>query len=165
MLKETFGLKKDAVLCIIKNIKINKYLILKRTKEPHFGKCIPIGGKLKPCETPNQAVIRECEEETGLKLSNCKIRGMMIETSPVDFNWTNFIYYAEVQDEKLKNCNEGNLVWIEKEELNEINMPDSDKFLYKYIFESDKFFILDVNYNENLKITSLTEIIEGKKYD
>ena len=76
MLKETFGLKKDAVLCIIKNTKLNKYLILRRTKEPHLGKCIPIGGKIKPCETPNQAVLRECQEETGLELTNCKMRGM-----------------------------------------------------------------------------------------
>lgn len=165
MLKETFGLKKNAVLCVIKNINTGKILILRRTKEPHFGKCIPIGGKLKPCETPNQAVVRECEEETGLKLKDCKMRGMMIETSPIDFNWTNFIYYAEVKDKNLKECKEGELIWIEKEELNEINMPDSDKFLYKYVFESDAFFVLDVVYDENIKIQSLTELIEGKTYE
>lgn len=91
--------------------------------------------------------------------------GMMIETSPVDFNWTNFIYYAEVEDEILKECKEGELIWIEKEELNEINMPDSDKFLYKYVFESDAFFVLDVIYDENIKILSLTELIEGKTYE
>lgn len=165
MLKETFGLKKDAVLCVIKNIKTNKYLILKRTKEPHLGKCIPIGGKIKPCETPNQAVLRECQEETGLVLNDCKIRGMMIETSPVDFNWTNFIFYAEVEEEKLKECIEGELIWVDKEEVMKMNMPDSDKFLYKYLFMNNEFFMLDVTYDENLKITSLEEVINGKKYE
>ena len=44
-------------------------------------------------------------------------------------------------------------------------MPDSDKFLYKYVFESDAFFVLDVVYDENIKIQSLTELIEGKTYE
>ena len=57
------GLKKSAVLCVLKNQ--DSFLLLKRLKEPNKELYTPVGGKLDPFENPNQTAIRETREETG----------------------------------------------------------------------------------------------------
>ncbi len=61
--------------CIL-NEKLDKILLLKKTKSPEglegkmIGKLNFIGGKLEYDETPLEGIIRECNEETGLKIKN-----------------------------------------------------------------------------------------------
>ena len=62
------GLKKVAVLCVLQSN--DGLLLLRRSKEPHLNKYIPIGGKVDAFETPRAAAIREIFEETSLKVQN-----------------------------------------------------------------------------------------------
>lgn len=55
------GIKKTAVLCVLKNG--NRFLLLKRLKEPNNNMYTPVGGKLDPYETPIHAALRETMEK------------------------------------------------------------------------------------------------------
>ena len=89
------GLKKVASMVILKNR--DRYLLLKRAKEPNKGKYLPVGGKLDPYETPLNCAIRETFEETGIRIENPKFCGTLIESSPTDYNWICYIYLAEIE--------------------------------------------------------------------
>ena len=88
------GFKKVATLCVLKHK--NKFLLLKRFNKPNAGKYVPVGGKLKPYESPKNGVIRETLEETGLKIKNPIFAGILSETSPTNYNWISYVFYYEI---------------------------------------------------------------------
>jgi len=153
------GLKKCAILCILRNK--DKILLLQRAKQPHYMKYIPIGGKLEPFETPVEAAKREVKEECGVDLANLKFCGVMVETSPVDFNWVNFIYTAEVDFFEPPPCNEGTLKWVKISDLSNISTPTTDRYIYHYVLKG-KPFMFNAIYNEKIELLELHEEIENK---
>lgn len=152
------GLKRAAVLCIIDDG--NSFLLLKRGKEPHINKYIPIGGKIDPFETPDQAVVREVFEETGAS-TEPQLSGMLIETSPDKYNWINFIYYAKTKRFTPPICNEGVLEWIDYSELSKIITPEIDTYIYQYVIKRE-FFYLDAHYDKDINLIFLKEEPSGK---
>jgi 8-oxo-dGTP diphosphatase len=152
------GLKRAAVLCILQSDA--GFLLLHRSKEPHLGKYIPIGGKIEPFETPRNAAIREVKEETGILVENIHLRGIMTETSPVKFNWINYIYTVNVDATTPSDSSEGTLEWVRQERLDNIPTPTTDRFIYDYILRPD-FFIFDAVYNENVELVTLIDELSG----
>lgn len=153
------GLKNCAVLCVLKNK--NKFLLLRRTKEPHKGKYIPIGGRLEPFESPIEAAKREVKEETKFNIKNLKFCGVMVETSPMKFNWVNFVYIGNVNFSKPIFCKEGVLEWIRISDILKIPTPTTDRYIYQYVLKN-KNFMFNVVYNKKIKILLLREEIENK---
>jgi 8-oxo-dGTP diphosphatase len=153
------GLKKSAVFCVLKCE--DAYLMLERNKPPHRGKMVPVGGKIEPFETPLSAVIRETYEETGLKVVSPQFRGILTETSPMDYNWISFIYSAEIDYCPPPMCNEGVLKWISKGELDHIQTPVSDRYIYQFINEN-RFFILDALYDDALELLEMRDELTGQ---
>jgi len=156
------GHKQPAVLSILKSG--NKFLLLKRLKEPNKDKYTPVGGKIEPYESPVATTIRETFEETGIKIKNPKYCGVMVESSPTKYNWICFVYISEINFIDPPECNEGTLEWIEFAKLKEIPTPETDWFIYQYAAEN-KNFMLNVEYDTLLNIISMSEEIEGKKLD
>ena len=156
------GLKKTAVLCILRHR--NQFLLLQRAKEPHKDEYIPIGGKIEQFEDPLSATVWEVFEEIGLKLNRNDIQfiGMLSETSSTKFNWINFVYYAEIDFFESSSYVEGNLHWINKNDISLIPMPKTDLFFFRYL-EENKPFMLNATYDENLNLKSLTEEITKKE--
>lgn len=154
----TIGLKRAAVLCILKTKESNKILLLKRAKNPHIGKFIPVGGKLEPFEAPIDAARREVFEETGYKVEQFKLMGIMTETSPVKFNWINYIYVADVEEKEMPICSEGELIWTKRENILDLPTPETDWYIYKYV-RDNQFFVFSAQYNVDLKLINLTEDI------
>jgi 8-oxo-dGTP diphosphatase len=153
------GLKRSTVMCVLRNE--NKFLLLKRGKYPHIGKYIPIGGKIDPFETPDDAVQREVFEEAGITINNVKLNGILVETSPTKFNWINFIYTTEVDYFEPKECNEGTLEWIDIPNLAKIPTPTTDIYIYDYIAKNN-FFIFDAIYDAEIELQVLKERISDK---
>jgi 8-oxo-dGTP diphosphatase len=160
MMRQTEGYKQPAVLVILKAN--NQFLLLKRKKEPNKGKYTPVGGKLDPFETPYKAAIRETFEETGIEVTNMKYCGLMVETSPIKYNWICFVYLSEIDYQTPPECNEGKLDWIPITNLSEIPTPATDKYIYHYVADS-KNFMFNVDYDHNLNIIEINEEIENKK--
>ena len=82
----TDGKKRAVSLCILETEK--EYLLIRRGKEKNqkedcVNQYIPIGGKVEALETPEDAVIREVKEETGILITNAKLMGVVTETSPL----------------------------------------------------------------------------------
>jgi len=156
------GHKQQAVLSILKSG--DKFLLLKRLKDPHIGKYSPVGGKIDPYENPSDTTIRETYEETGIKINNPKYCGLIVESSPTKYNWICFVYLSEIEYIIPPACNEGTLEWIEFSNLKSIPTPVTDWFIYKYTVEN-KTFMFNVEYVEELNVLSMVEEIERKKLD
>ncbi len=152
------GHKQPAVLCILKSG--DRFLLLKREKEPNQGKYTPVGGKIDPHESPLHAAVRETFEETGIRIADPKYCGVMVETSPTDYNWICFVYLAEIAPIDPPPCKEGRLKWIDSSNLADIPTPRTDWHIYKHVIEN-RPFMLNVEYDQHLNILSLREEIEN----
>lgn len=152
------GIKKVAAMCVLKHE--NQFLLLQRANEPNKGMYIPVGGKLDPFESAYQAVLRETEEETGVKLEKATFCGTLIETSPVKYNWISYIYLAEIEFQPAPFCDEGILEWIAIDQLLHVPTPPTDWWIYKYILEK-KPFAFSAIFDKNLKMLEMVEEIEN----
>jgi len=133
---------KLATLCYIE--KDNRYLLLHRTKKKndmHKDLWVGLGGKFEAGESPEDCVIREVYEESGLKIPNPKLRGIV--TFPNDFNnedWYVFLFTATEFSGKIKTCDEGELEWIDKDKLDNIPMHEGDRYFTKWMQENNGVF-------------------------
>ncbi len=152
------GLKRTATLCILRHK--DKFLLLKRLKEPNKDSFTPVGGKLDPFESPLKSAIRETFEETGIKVEPMKYGGILTETSPTAYNWTSYVYIADIDFIEPPFCNEGTLMWISFDDLLKVPTPKTDWYIYKYILEN-KAFAFSAEYDEKLNLFSMTEEIEN----
>lgn len=97
----------------------------------HQGKWNGLGGKLEPGETPEECVIREVREESGLIIHNPTLKGIL--TFPLFANnedWYAFVFTATQFNGELINSREGDLAWI-----------DDDKLLSLPLWEGDLIFL------------------------
>ncbi len=148
------GHKRVATFVILKNE--DKFLLLKRAKEPHKDKYVPVGGKIEPYETPQESAVRETYEETGILLQDIHYCGTLTETSPTDYNWVSFVYAAEIPYKEAPLCNEGILQWIDYKDIHTIPSPMTDIFIFELIREKRKF-ALNAIYNESLDLQSIKD--------
>jgi 8-oxo-dGTP diphosphatase len=144
---------KLATLCYVMDEKNKKTLMIHRTKKEndyHAGKWNGLGGKFNPGESPEDCVIREVEEESGLIIKSPKMRGFI--TFP-NFDgvhdWYVFIYTASSFKGKLIDSNEGHLGWISNEKLFSLNLWDGDKIFIEWLFQN-KFFSAKFNYEHRI---------------
>ncbi|MCW9706695.1 NUDIX hydrolase [Fodinibius salsisoli] len=153
------GYKTMAVSCIIEYK--NKILLLRRNKEPHDKLYCPVGGKVEAFESPKEAVMREVEEETGLKVKDPNLAGIMVETSPTKFNWISFIYYHKLpQKVTLQRMDtvEGHLEWVPWAGIADLPVPETDPPIYKKVREQ-KPFVYNVEYDMSGSLTSMSNEI------
>ena len=153
------GLKKSAVLCILKNQ--GSFLLLKRLKEPNKDMYTPVGGKLDPYENPNETAIRETREETGIEVASFQFCGILVESSPTKYNWINFVYVAEIEHQPPPPCNEGTLEWISFDNVLQVPTPKTDWLIYKYVLEGTPF-IFNADFDNELNLLKMVDELSGK---
>ncbi|MEZ4910185.1 MAG: NUDIX domain-containing protein [Saprospiraceae bacterium] len=152
MKNDFLGSKRSAVFCLI--FQDDNILLIKRKYPPHQGYYVPIGGKIDAFETPDQAVIREVKEESGYAISNPNFSGILVETSPLDYNWISFIYKVDVSEYIPHDCDEGELMWVPIKNISNFPIPETDSFIYDYCI-SNTPFIFDAVFDEDMKLNSL----------
>lgn len=150
------GFKVAAVSCIL--LHGEELLLIKRKNPPHEGLYCPVGGKIDPHESPGKTVIREVKEETGLDIISPVLGGIMVESSPLKYNWISFIFSTKIDWTEPPISEEGELEWIHKDQLDSIPVPETDLYIYEKIL-SGEFFFLDVLYDENLNITEISDSV------
>ena len=123
-------------------------------------KWIGIGGHFEENESPEECLLREAKEETGLTLTSWKFRGIVTFISE---GWNTeymFLYTADGYEGEIIPCNEGVLEWIRKEDLLKLNLWEGDKIFLKLLQENAPFFSLKLAYKGDV----LTEaVLDGKK--
>ena len=141
-------LMKNTSLCYIQ--RGNEYLMLHRTKkenDENKDKWIGIGGKFMEGESPEDCVLREAFEETGLQLTSYHYRGIVTFVSN---QWgTEYMHLFTCTDfsGELKDCDEGVLEWIDKQEVLNLPLWEGDKIFLKLIETNDApFFSLRLEY-------------------
>lgn len=140
-----------------------KYLMLHRTKKENDynkDKWIGIGGKFEEGESPEECVIREVKEETGLTLTGMEYRGIVTFVS--DNNFTEFmhIFWSDSFSGSLIDCNEGELEWVLKSRMNELPHWKGDEIFLDLLDKRVPFFSLKLVYEKGVLLKA---VLNGKE--
>lgn len=125
-------------LCYL--IKDEDFLMLYRNKKKNDineGKWVGVGGHIEEGETPLESIKREIKEETGYDAIKVKFRGMI---SFVYNNEMDYIYVFTCDSFKgdIINCNEGDLKYINKNKVMDLNLWEGDKYFLKELIENNE---------------------------
>ncbi len=135
-------------LCYIE--KDGKYLMLHRVSKKHdinHGKWIGVGGKFEENESPEECLLREVKEETGYTLTSWKFRGIVTFISPGAMEYMH-LFTADGFTGDAVDCDEGELAWIPKAQVPELNLWEGDRIFLKLLIERESFFSLKLVYGE-----------------
>ena len=141
-------------ICYIE--KGGKTLMLYRNKKKndvHEGKYVGIGGKFEFGETPEECIIREIKEETGLTVNSLKYHGLIsFPKFANDDNWYMFIFSCrdfegEVPEDRLDDCPEGRLLWVDNDKVMDLNMWDGDRVFLEWV-ATKKVFNAKIEYED-----------------
>lgn len=125
------------------------YLMLHRIKKKHDvneGKWIGVGGKLEGDESPDECIAREVMEETGLKLKNTRMRGVLTFVSEGWDSEMIFLYTSEAEGDVNMDCNEGVLRWVPLDEIDQLNLWQGDRIFLRMLVQTSDFFSLKFSY-------------------
>ena len=135
-------------LCYIE--KDEKYLMLHRVKKHHdinAGKWIGVGGHVENGETPEECLLREVKEETGLVLTAYRLRGLVTFLSDVCEPELMCVFTADAFDGEMIECDEGELAWVEKSDVLALPTWEGDRvFLERLLSGDDRFFSIKLRY-------------------
>ncbi len=138
---------KVTTLCYIE--KDNRYLMLYRGKKENDcnrGKWIGVGGKFEPGESPEECLLREVKEETGLTLTSYRFRGLITFVSDEWEDEMMCLFTADEFQGELISCEEGTLQWIDKADVLNLNLWEGDKVFLNLLLTTDEFFTLKLRY-------------------
>ena len=127
----------------------NDYLMLHRVlkeNDINHDKWIGVGGKFEDKESPEDCLLREVREETGLTLTSWRYRGIVTFVSD---RWdTEYMHLvtADGFEGELKICDEGVLEWIDRKRLYELTLWEGDRLFLKLLEEDAPFFSLKLEY-------------------
>ena len=135
----------------------NQYLMMLRNKkkiDENNGKWIGVGGKFNEGESPEECLIRETYEETGLTLTEYKFRGIVTFVSDEWgteymhlFTATKYHNKDGVYNSKeIPECDEGELKWIDKSDVMNLSLWEGDKAFLELLFEDAPFFTMRLQY-------------------
>ena len=138
-----------------------EYLMLHRTKKENDcnrDKWIGIGGKFEDKESPEDCLLRECREETGLTLTDYRYRGLV---TFVNTRWPTeymHLFTATEYSGEMKECDEGELVWVDKSEIESLKLWEGDKIFFRLMEESKNFFTLKLRYEGENLVETKTQV-------
>ena len=129
--------------------KDGKYLMLhrvKKEKDLNKDKWLGVGGKFEFGESPEECARREATEETGLTLKNLFYRGVVTFVYG-DITEYMHLFTSTDFDGQIKECDEGNLEWVEKSKVYDLPIWQGDKIFFKLIEDKQSpFFSLKLVY-------------------
>jgi len=138
---------KNTTLCYIE--KDDSYLMLHRVKKENDlnkDKWIGVGGKLEENESPDECLVREVKEETGLTLTDYKLRGIITFVSDLYEGEYMFLYTATGYSGDLIDCDEGELKWVKKSDVLGLPTWEGDHLFLEKIYEDSEFFTMKLVY-------------------
>ena len=140
----------NTTLCYI--TRGDEVLMLHRVKKENDinkDKWIGIGGKFEGDESPDECLLREAMEETGLKLTSWKCRGVVTFLNEGSFGEYMYLFTADGFEGELRECDEGDLRWISREFLNELPKWEGDQIFLDLLWQDSPFFLLKLRYNRD----------------
>ena len=151
----------NSTLCYI--TRGDEVLMLHRVKKKNDlnkDKWIGIGGKFEAQESPDECLLREAMEETGLRLTSWRCRGVVTFLSDTWEGEYMYLFTADGFEGMLKECDEGELQWVPRAFLDELPKWEGDKIFLKLLWEDAPFFLLTLRYRGD---TLLEAVLNGEK--
>ncbi len=152
---------KNTSLCYIE--KEGRYLMLHRTKkaaDENRDKWIGIGGKFEAGESPEDCMLREVREETGLSLSSWSFRGIVTFVSDEWGTEYMHLFTADGFAGSLRDCDEGELEWVEKARIPSLPIWEGDKIFLRLLDQGADFFSLKLCYHGDKLVRA---VLNGKE--
>lgn len=143
-------------LCYIE--RENKYLMLhrvKKEKDINKDKWIGIGGHFEDDESPEECLLREVKEETGLILLDYRLRGVITFISDRWQTEYMFLYTADSYEGELRECDEGELCWVDKADVYNLPIWEGDKIFFRLLEGDAPFFSLKLRYEGDKLVDSV----------
>lgn len=153
-----------STLCYIE--KDDQYLMLHRTvKENDINKdkWIGVGGHFEEGESPEECLLREVREETGYTLTRWRYRGIVTFLYGEDVTEYMSLYTADGYEGEAVPCDEGELAWVEKKKIEELDIWEGDKIFFRLLEEEHPFFSLKLVYDGKGILTYAA--LDGKRME
>ena len=151
----------NSTLCYV--TRGNDVLMLHRVKKKNDinkDKWIGVGGKFEGEESPDECILREAKEETGLTLTGLKCRSIVTFLNDQCEGEYMFLFTADGFEGELKECDEGDLQWVSREFLDALPKWEGDQIFLDLLWENHPFFLLTLRYSGD---KLLEAILDGRK--
>ena len=138
----------NTTLCYIE--RGDEYLMLHRVKKENDinrDKWIGLGGKFEEDESPEECLLREVYEESGLRLTSWRYRGIVTFVNTKCGSEFMHLFTADAFEGTVGPCDEGELEWIKKSELMKLTLWEGDKIFLRLLDTDEPFFSLKLSYD------------------
>ena len=132
------------------------YLMMNRNKksnDENEGKWIGVGGHLEENESPEECVLREIKEETGLEVTDLRLRGIITFILPDWGNELTFLYTAKTDTAEAAPCSEGTLAWIPISKIPALSLWEGDRIFLPLLQSRQDCFSLKLIYSSGGALT------------
>ena len=141
---------RNTTLCYLENDR-GEYLMLHRVKKQHDvnqDKWIGVGGKFEENESPDECLLREVREETGLTLTDYRFRGVVtFLTDGGGEGEYMYLFTARRWEGELDSaCTEGDLEWVSKDRVPQLPIWEGDKIFLDLLAREHPVFLLTLEY-------------------
>ena len=151
----------NSTLCYI--VKDGKVLMLHRVKKKNdinHDKWIGIGGKFEPEEAPEECILREAKEETGLTLTSWRCRGVVTFLQEGGEGEYMYLFTADDFTGELIECDEGDLQWVSMDFLDALPTWEGDRIFLNLLWQDAPSFLLTLRYRGDRLVEA---VLDGKK--
>ena len=141
-----------------------EYLMLHRVKKKNdinHDKWIGVGGGFEHGESPEECALRETFEETGLTLTDYRLRGIVTFDCEGQETLYMYLFTASAWTGELSECNEGDLEWVPKEKVYSLPIWEGDKIFFRLLEEERPFFSLKLSYDA--RDVLLRAVLDGEE--
>ncbi|MBO5317602.1 MAG: 8-oxo-dGTP diphosphatase [Oscillospiraceae bacterium] len=152
---------RNTTLCYI--TRGNDVLMLhrvKKEKDINKDKWIGIGGHFEENESPEECLLREAWEETGLTLTQWQCRGVVTFLNDQCEGEYMYLFSADGFEGTLKECDEGDLQWVSREFLDALPKWEGDKIFLDLLWQDAPFFLLTLRYSGDRLVEA---VLNGEK--
>ena len=154
---------KNTTLCYIHNGRGQTLLLhrVKKKNDLNQDKWIGVGGKFEDKESPEDCLLREVKEETGLTLTRYRYRGIVTFVSAVWETELMHLFTADGFVGELRECDEGTLEWVDDALVPSLPTWEGDRLFLELLAQDRPFFSLKLEYDadENLVLA----VLDGKR--
>lgn len=152
---------KNTTLCYLE--RDGAYLMLHRVKkeqDENRDKWIGIGGKFEDKESPEDCMLRECMEETGLLVTAWRYCGLVTFVSDVWPTEYMHLFHATEFSGTLRDCDEGVLEWVPIGQMEKLPQWEGDRIFLRLLQERRPFFSLKLEYHGE---TLVNAVLDGER--
>ena len=133
---------------------------VKKKNDINKDKWIGIGGKFEGEESPDECLLREVREETGLELTQWQCRGVVTFLSDGCEGEFMYLFTADGFRGEPKECDEGDLQWVSRDFLYSLPMWEGDKIFLDLLWQDAPFFLLKLRYEGDRLAEA---VLDGKR--